>query len=104
MNDTAAENAKEKLIADFKAVVADSEALLNATVSPMSEKASELRDKLMQRLADAKTRLITAEALLVDKTKAAAKATDEYVHDNPWQSVIIAGGIGFIIGFLSRRD
>jgi ElaB/YqjD/DUF883 family membrane-anchored ribosome-binding protein len=43
---------------------------------------------------------------LVEKAKQAAKATNEYVHGNPWQSVIIAGGVGFLIGYLasSRRN
>jgi ElaB/YqjD/DUF883 family membrane-anchored ribosome-binding protein len=50
--------------------------------------------------------LISEEQALVEKAKQVAKATDEYVHGNPWQSVIIAGGVGFLIGYLasSRRN
>ena len=95
----------EKLVSDFKAVVADAEAILSATAGQTGEKVAELRAKLMNRLASAKDKLIAAEEVVVDKAKEAARATDDYVHDNPWQSVIIAGGIGFIIGYLaSRRD
>lgn len=95
----------EKLISDIKAVVSDAEAILSATAGQTGKEIAELRASLTARLADAKAKLISAEEAVVEKAKQAAKATDEYVHENPWQSVIIAGGIGFIIGYLaSRRD
>jgi ElaB/YqjD/DUF883 family membrane-anchored ribosome-binding protein len=36
------------------------------------------------------------------KTKAAAEATDAYVHENPWKVVGMAAGLGLIIGLLLR--
>jgi ElaB/YqjD/DUF883 family membrane-anchored ribosome-binding protein len=96
----------EKLITDIKAVVSDAEAILSATAGQTGEKVAELRASLTAKIADAKVKLVAAEQALVEKAKQAAKATDEYVHENPWQSVIIAGGVGFLIGYLisSRRD
>ena len=41
---------------------------------------------------------------LVEKTKYAAKSTDEYVRQNPWQAIGAAAGIGFVLGLLLRRD
>jgi len=32
---------------------------------------------------------------MIEKSKAAARATDQLVHDNPWQSVGIAAAVGF---------
>lgn len=102
---TPAETNNEKLIDDIKAVVSDAEAILSATAGQSGEKMAELRASMMARLADAKVKLVAAEQAVVEKAKLAAKATDEYVHENPWQSVIIAGGVGFLIGYLvSRRD
>jgi ElaB/YqjD/DUF883 family membrane-anchored ribosome-binding protein len=40
---------------------------------------------------------------MVDKTKAAARTTDEYVHDNPWTSVAVSAGLGLVIGWLLAR-
>ena len=96
----------EKLVQDIKSVVADAEALLSATSGQAGKGVAELRAAMTARLADAKDRLMAMEQALVDKAKQAAKDTDEYVHENPWQSVIIAGGVGFLIGYLvsSRRD
>ena len=36
-------------------------------------------------------------------TKEAARATDEYVHEHPWQAVGAAAGVGFLIGMLIAR-
>ena len=94
---------KEKLIADFKVVVADAEELLRATASQAGDKATELRAKMQTRLADAKVRLADAEVALVDKAKLVGRAADDYVHDNPWRSVGVAAGIGLIVGLLIGR-
>ena len=94
---------KDKLIADFKVVVADAEELLRATANQAGDKATELRAKIQSRLADAKVRLADAEAAVVDRAKQVGRAADDYVHDNPWRSVGVAAGIGFIVGLLIGR-
>lgn len=94
---------KEKLIADFKVVVADAEELLRATANQAGDKAAELRTKIQTRLADAKIRLADAEAVVVDKAKLVGRAADDYVHDNPWRSVGVAAGFGLLIGLLIGR-
>jgi ElaB/YqjD/DUF883 family membrane-anchored ribosome-binding protein len=86
-------------------VVEDAEELLKLTAGQVGEKATELRGKLQEKLKDAKVRLAEAEKLVIDKTKQAAKATDHFVHEHPWEAMGIAAGIGLIIGLLiSRRD
>jgi ElaB/YqjD/DUF883 family membrane-anchored ribosome-binding protein len=44
-----------------------------------------------------------AQDSLVEKSKAAAKVTDEYVHDNPWKAIGVSAGIGLVIGLLIGR-
>lgn len=42
---------------------------------------------------------------VVSKTKQAAATTDEYVHENPWKTIGIAAGLGFVLGLLmAPRD
>lgn len=94
---------KEKLISDFKIVVADAEELLKATAGQAGEKAVELRAKIQSRLADAKLQLADAQEAMMVKAKAAGRAADDYVHDNPWRSVGIAAGVGLVIGLLIGR-
>lgn len=93
----------EKLVSDFKAVVADTEELLRLTADQTGDKAVEVRARLREKLAGAKVKLQELEAAVVEKTKAAARATDDYVHDNPWKSVGVAAGVGFLLGLLVNR-
>jgi ElaB/YqjD/DUF883 family membrane-anchored ribosome-binding protein len=94
---------KEQLIHDFKVVVADAEALLKATAGQGGEAMAALRAKAEESLATAKVKMSEAEAVLVAKTKAAAKATDEYVHVHPWQAIGIAASVGMVLGLLIGR-
>ncbi|MDO9404173.1 MAG: DUF883 family protein [Polaromonas sp.] len=100
----AAIDSQEKLVTDIKAVISDAEEFLSATAGQAGEKFAALRAAAQARMADAKVRLTEAEAVLIAKTKAAAKATDEYVHESPWTSIGIAAGLGLLVGLvISRR-
>lgn len=94
----------EKLVSDFKAVVADVEELLSATANQTGEKAAATRAKIMERIASAKADLVAAEDELLTKTRQVAQATEHFVRENPWPSVMIAAGVGLLIGLLSRRN
>jgi len=94
---------KDKLVSDLKAVVTDAEEILRATAGAAGEKVGELRAKIELRLRDAKERLADAEAIIVDKTKAAARATDDFVHDQPWKAVGVAAALGLALGVLIGR-
>ena len=93
----------EQLIADFKVVVADAEALLTATANQGGEKLAEVRAKAEESLRVVKARMVEAQAELLAKTRAAAKATDVYVHENPWNAVGAAASVGLVIGYLIGR-
>jgi ElaB/YqjD/DUF883 family membrane-anchored ribosome-binding protein len=97
------EKLSEELIADFKVVVADAEALVKATANQGGEKLAEVRAKVEESLMVVKDRMAAAEAALLVKTKAAAKATDVYVHENPWKAIGVAAGFSLVIGLLLGR-
>ena len=105
MNTQSASNnvSKEKLVADLKVVVADAEELLRATASQAGEKVSAARERIQASLATAKVKLIEAERALLERTKLAARAADDYVHENPWQAVGIAAAAGLVLGVLISR-
>ena len=103
MNAQLKTNDKDRLVTDMQAVLADAEELMGATANQGGEKVAAIRAKMGARLAEAKDQLMEVERDVVQKAKAAAKATDAYVHENPWQSVLIAGGVGFVVGFIVHR-
>ncbi len=94
---------KEQLIEDFKVVVSDVETLLKATASESGEKFANLRIKAEESLASARSKMLDAQDTIIEKSKYAAKATDDYVQDNPWQSVGIAAAVGVVVGLLIGR-
>ncbi|MEK9826252.1 MAG: DUF883 family protein [Methylotenera sp.] len=94
---------KEQLISDFKVVIADAEALIKATANQGGEAVSNLRAKAEESLAVAKEKLADAQDALIEKGRVAAKATDDYVHEKPWNAVGIAAGVGLLVGLLIGR-
>ena len=93
---------KEKLVSDLKVVISDTEELLRATAGAAGEKVGDLRERLAIRLRDAKERVIDLEVALVEKSKAAARATDDFVHDEPWKAVGIAAVVGLALGAMEE--
>jgi ElaB/YqjD/DUF883 family membrane-anchored ribosome-binding protein len=98
-----AEDSKEQLVSDMKVVVSDAEEILRETKGVAGEKIAELRERIAVRLRDAKMRIADADEILRDRTKAAARATDDYVNDNPWRAVGIAAGVGLLLGVIIAR-
>ena len=94
---------KDKLAADLRVVIADAEELLKATAAQQGEKINDLRARVEGSLNSAKAWVTELEQAAAEKAKETAKAADRYVHQNPWQAIGIAAGIGFIIGALTRR-
>src|SRR5512140_1543524 len=102
------ETMKKKLLADFNSVMREADELLQLVTEEGGDRANALRGKVERNLNAAKQKLLDLEDAVMEKTKATAHATDEYVHDNPWQTVAIAAAlcaaIGAVIGMqLGRR-
>ena len=106
MTETVA-SSRQKLIEDFNSVIKDTEKLLQALAASGAEKSSTLRDSAEQSIEAARARLKELQDGALERSRAAAKATDEYVHDNPWQSIgvvaMLAAFAGFVIGLLMNR-
>ena len=94
---------KDKLMDDLQMVVADAEALMQATASQAGEGAVAARARIQKSLQVVKERMVNAEDAVIERTKEAAKATDEYVHDNPWKAIGITAALGLIAGMLIAR-
>jgi ElaB/YqjD/DUF883 family membrane-anchored ribosome-binding protein len=94
---------KDKMVDDFKLIVNDADDLLQATAKVSGEGFNLTRAKFAEKLKTAKANLADAEQVVVDKTKQAAMATNDYVKDSPWTAVGIAAGVGLLIGFLAAR-
>ena len=100
---TETQNPRDRLIADFKTVIQDAEELIKATASQTGDKVAAVRTRAEENLREARRKLDDLENDLITRGKAAAKATDQLVHDKPWQSVAIASALGVMLGMLISR-
>jgi ElaB/YqjD/DUF883 family membrane-anchored ribosome-binding protein len=107
MTEATKEVTREKLVQDFNAVVTETEQLLKDAAAAGGDKAAAWRGDVERKLRSARERLAAVEQAAVEKTKAAARATDEYVHEKPWQAIGITAGVsllaGVTIGLLLNR-
>ena len=95
--------ARDQLMNDLKSVIADAEQWLRHGSQLTGEEFQAAKAKFERTLSSAKADLIRLEQAVVEKTKEAAKATDEYVHENPWKAVGIGAAAGLVIGMLISR-
>jgi len=93
----------EKLMQDLRLVVEDAEALLKATAGEADEKIAQARQRAEESLRQARRRLQEMGEDVEAQVRDSARAADEYVHDNPWQSIGVAAGIAFLLGYLIGR-
>jgi ElaB/YqjD/DUF883 family membrane-anchored ribosome-binding protein len=96
--------AREQLVQDVRAVIADTDRLLQALAQGGEQQAAELRAKMTQNLRTATARLDTLENDVAERAGAAARQARGYAREHPWQALGVAAGIGLLAGLaLGRR-
>ncbi len=94
---------REKLVDDFAEMLTEAEDLMKRAASETGDRAKDLRSQVEAKLRAAKSRLQEMQGDALDSAKAAARVTDDYVHDNPWAAIGAAAAVGFIVGLLMNR-
>ena len=101
MNPIPPDAAKDRLIDEFHAVVAETEQLLKSVAGASSEKAGALKSSVAQGLADAGERLAKIREDSLEQARAVARTTDGYVRDNPWRAVGIIAAVAAVTGVVA---
>jgi ElaB/YqjD/DUF883 family membrane-anchored ribosome-binding protein len=94
---------REKLVADMRTVLADTEQLLRAVVGQSGETLAALRPRIEESLQSARLRLEEFERAAAERARAAAQATDAYAHEHPWKVAGITALLGVAVGLLISR-
>ncbi len=95
--------ARDQLMSDLKSVIQDAESWLRNGSQMTGDELAAARAKFERTLSSAKADLIRLEETVVQRTKEAAKATDEFVTENPWKAVGVGAAAGILIGMLIAR-
>jgi len=101
MNDAQTVVTNEKLLEEFNTVVSETEQLLKSLAGAGGQKAGALRADVEQRLATAGERLAKIREEALGQAGAAVRATDQYVHGNPWRTAGIAALLAAIAGLIA---
>lgn len=85
---------------DLQSLPDEAKALVTATENVVEEKVIAARERLTAALERGKEAWSTVQAKAVES----AKATDESIRRNPYQSIGVALGVGALLGvWLARR-
>ena len=94
---------EDQFIESVKTSLDDAEKLLREAADATGDKAVELRDKALRSLRHTREALYDTQDALMLRGRQAVRATDDYVHDNPWQAIGLAGLTGLLVGMLISR-
>jgi ElaB/YqjD/DUF883 family membrane-anchored ribosome-binding protein len=95
--------ARERVMADLKSLVRDSEELLKATAGDVSEKVKETRSRLTAALERAKQTCESLQEQTAVTARAAAQRADTMIRSHPYESLGVVFGLGLLIGVLVTR-
>jgi ElaB/YqjD/DUF883 family membrane-anchored ribosome-binding protein len=84
---------------DMGTLAEDARALMTATADVAGDKIAEARRRLAAALDSGKKILGRVKEKAVEGTK----ATDEAVHEHPYQAIAVAFGVGALVGYLVVR-
>jgi ElaB/YqjD/DUF883 family membrane-anchored ribosome-binding protein len=101
--ESASQAARARLLADFKTIAADAEALLQATKDDMSEKAKETRARLASAIEKAKANSQDVKEAQLEAAKEAVGKADQTIRAHPYEAIVIAFGVGILLGALLQR-
>jgi ElaB/YqjD/DUF883 family membrane-anchored ribosome-binding protein len=91
------------LAEELRQIVNQAEALLNAMGEDGDAATAALRERVNDSIDAARSRLADIEEQAHRVSQRAAGAAEAWVRDNPWSAVLIAAGLGLVIGTLLAR-
>lgn len=93
----------DKLVTDFRTLINDTEALVQATTAQAGDKISDIRNRAQEAANKVKPQLADLQSTVVERAKSTAAATEHYVQQHPWATVGIATAVGMLPGMLIGR-
>jgi len=98
--------ARDVAAKELREVVASTEALLAALGNENGDAVDELRQRLTATIADLKKELgpsfIASARHRLHQARVTATSVDEFVQERPWTAVVLATGLGMLIGMILK--
>ena len=98
----------DSTVVELNRVVTQAEELLKTLGEEGGAAAEAVRQRVLRTVGQARARLAETSYRVKGAANQAARATDEYVHANPWKSIAYGAAAGatvaLIASLLIRRD
>ncbi|MGE5219967.1 MAG: DUF883 family protein [Chloroflexota bacterium] len=91
----------KKLTVDFKVLMVDVEELVKTAAGQAGERIGGLRRRLEREIGDARRPL--ADNSWLQKAQKAKSETESCLRKNAWTRILVATGVGALLGWLIRR-
>lgn len=93
-------DAAEDIGVELRALLSELEEALS---DGASADAAALRSRISDQIDSARSRLSGTQAAVRERAAAALDDADAYLHDRPWQTIAIVGGLALVAGILLAR-
>ena len=103
MNAKATAATADEVESDVSKTISGAEDMLAQAANATGEKAAEPRGRALEQLKALRERLHDVRHTALEKSREAAHATDDFVHENPWRSILAAASLGVVVGLLIGR-
>lgn len=100
---TVSSESQARWVDPIKEALDEAEDMLREAASVGGDRAEELQEKALETLRRSRVALHDVQDSLIDRGRHAAQATDDYVHERPWQAATVAGVAGLLLGLLIAR-
>jgi len=91
----------ESTVVELNRVITQAEELLKTLGEEGGAAVEAVRQRVARTVGQAKVRLADASTRVRGAATTAARATDTYVHDNPWRSVAYGAAAGAAIALIA---
>lgn len=93
----------QKIVEDLGVLLTDSEEMLRLAATMPGEGVDALRERLRAHVETLQAALGDAQQNAKHRYRVAAVNTERYVRRNPWRSLGMAAGAGFLLGVIAAR-
>jgi ElaB/YqjD/DUF883 family membrane-anchored ribosome-binding protein len=88
---------------EFQNFVADMDDLVTKSAAATGEELTIIKARLSARIVAAKESIQEMGGVVIARARKTATATNNYVHEQPWQAVGIGAAAGVLLGFVLGR-
>lgn len=81
----------------------DSQNTAENALRKTADSVGALAEKVQETVRQTQARLNQLQNDVMDRTKYAARSTDSFVHEKPWNAVCAAVAVGFVVGLIVGR-